>query len=235
MIDERLNYHRTFSANKKGQDFFVGDIHGHYDLLIKTLDEVGFDDKKGDRLFSVGDIINRGPDSDKCIQLLIKPWFFAVLGNHEDLLLSIINNPDPQTLETLRKIGGEWVSELLNTSHKKLKLLISIVYARMFLAFTIKTSHGNIGVIHANAPDNWKDIAQRQLSEKEENSCLWSAKRYYDKATIPVKNIDAVVSGHINCSDVKKHANHLWIDTLRSSEKLTILSAEQVFKAINND
>ena len=127
MIDVRLNYHRTFSVNKKGTDFFVGDIHGHYDLLIQTLKSIGFDNEKGDRLFSVGDIINRGPDSDKCIELLIQSWFFAVLGNHEDLLLSIINNPDPEIINTLRKIGGEWVGELLHADPTRLNLLISII------------------------------------------------------------------------------------------------------------
>ena len=182
----------------------------------------------------MGDIINRGPDSQKCIELLLKPWFFAVLGNHEELLLSIINNQDQNILDTLQKIGGGWVSDLLHSDIRKLNLLISIVYARMFLAFTVKTSQGNIGVIHANAPDNWKKVTQRLLSKDDQHDCVWSAKRYYSQAAVPVKNIDAIVSGHINCLNIKSYGNHVWIDTLRSSEKLTVLSAEQVFKAVNN-
>src|SRR3546814_10866998 len=80
------NVHRHLAANKVGSDFIVGDLHGCLDLLQVELDRVGFDRAK-DRLFSVGDLIDRGPDSMGCLRLLREPWFFAARGNHEDMLL----------------------------------------------------------------------------------------------------------------------------------------------------
>ena len=68
--------------NTKGEDYIVSDIHGMYYKLLNKLDSFGFDFSK-DRLFSVGDIIDRGPDSLKCVELLNEPWFFTVRGNHE--------------------------------------------------------------------------------------------------------------------------------------------------------
>jgi len=48
-----------YEKNTEGQDFFVGDIHGMYNLLMSQLNLLGFD-RNVDRLFSVGDIVDRG-------------------------------------------------------------------------------------------------------------------------------------------------------------------------------
>jgi len=48
--------------NKKGRDFVCGDIHGCFDQLEEKLSQVNFD-KSTDRLFCVGDLIDRGHDA----------------------------------------------------------------------------------------------------------------------------------------------------------------------------
>lgn len=53
---------KIFEINEVGKDFIVGDIHGCLDQLKFQLSVTGFDKSK-DRLFSVGDLIDRGPDS----------------------------------------------------------------------------------------------------------------------------------------------------------------------------
>ena len=69
-------------VNTKGNDYVVGDIHGHAKKLLKQLDGIGFD-ATVDRLICVGDLIDRGPESIEALALLNEPWFFSVLGNHE--------------------------------------------------------------------------------------------------------------------------------------------------------
>ena len=71
-------------ANHQGRDFFVGDVHGQLALLQAELEAVGFD-RKRDRLFSVGDLIDRGSESLACLSLALEPWCHAVCGNHEML------------------------------------------------------------------------------------------------------------------------------------------------------
>lgn len=80
---------QTVPVNVEGRDFVVGDLHGCFDELTKLMKYVRFDIKK-DRLFSTGDLIDRGPRSKECLALLGQPWFYPVLGNHEDLLLTKI-------------------------------------------------------------------------------------------------------------------------------------------------
>ncbi|WP_409409892.1 metallophosphoesterase (plasmid) [Acidithiobacillus ferriphilus] len=76
-------------TNINAHDFIVGDLHGCRAMLDTLLAHVGFDGSR-DRLFSVGDLVDRGPDSEGCLDLLHEPWFFPVLGNHDAMLMAMI-------------------------------------------------------------------------------------------------------------------------------------------------
>ncbi|MBP5144082.1 metallophosphoesterase, partial [Pseudomonas chlororaphis] len=74
-----MNKIQRFEINTAGRDFAVGDIHGHFTKLQAALDAVQFDPTV-DRLFSVGDLVDRGPESADVDTWLAKPWFHAVRG-----------------------------------------------------------------------------------------------------------------------------------------------------------
>jgi serine/threonine protein phosphatase 1 len=108
---------RALPSNQVGRDFVVGDLHGCFDLLDRLLDHVSFDPAY-DRLFSVGDLVDRGPDSLRSLEFLDAPWFYAVKGNHEDLLLEYfepylasgrMDYWDKIVTSDLWLNGGEWV------------------------------------------------------------------------------------------------------------------------------
>lgn len=102
---------KRFSKNNVGRDFVVGDIHGHFNLLEEKLTEIGFNPEV-DRMFSVGDLVDRGPESHRSIEFLAKPWFHAVLGNHEQLCLDIISGEDNIGLHPQN--GGGWILKVDN-------------------------------------------------------------------------------------------------------------------------
>lgn len=83
-------HRRKIPKNEVGRDFVCGDLHGAYDRLVAFMNHVGFDKTK-DRMFSVGDLVDRGPDNEACLSLLREPWFFAVQGNHEQLMWDYYN------------------------------------------------------------------------------------------------------------------------------------------------
>jgi hypothetical protein len=72
---------------------FIGDIHGHYDHLIKLLLKLGYKKYKDEYIHKeripvfLGDYINRGPDSLAVVDLIIKMQragnAYALMGNHE--------------------------------------------------------------------------------------------------------------------------------------------------------
>ncbi|MBR9869356.1 MAG: protein phosphatase [Oceanospirillales bacterium] len=217
--------HQTFEHNKHGIDYFVGDLHGHYSLLMRELDSVGFDDKK-DRLFATGDIIDRGPEPLECVGLLDQKWFNSVIGNHEQMLILGLDDSIARKLH-LRN-GGGWIERL---SSQELELIASKLKERMSLAMTIDTAQGKVGVIHAEAPSDWlalNDPVDRDLY-------LWPTEQYHvatSKRSKPVANIDITIHGHVNCSYVTEGRNQLWIDTLVQSGRLTVLSTAQAFNKL---
>jgi serine/threonine protein phosphatase 1 len=86
MNTQQLPSVRTLPANQRGRDFVVGDLHGCFDLLDRLLETVRFD-PGCDRLFSVGGLVDYGPDSLRSLEFLEAPWFYAVQGTHEHMLL----------------------------------------------------------------------------------------------------------------------------------------------------
>ncbi len=96
-----------FEQNNDGIDYCVGDCHGEFLRLSAMLKAISFDESK-DRLFSVGDLCDRGPNSDQVLNWLEQPWFHPVAGNHEQLLIDafsqffydqkIITENRPQTM-----------------------------------------------------------------------------------------------------------------------------------------
>ena len=70
---------------------FVGDVHGCLTELEGLLNLAGFLPKQ-DRLFFVGDLINRGPDSLGVLKLVHHLGASSVLGNHEQSFLSFLKN-----------------------------------------------------------------------------------------------------------------------------------------------
>lgn len=105
--------HQALPGNLLGRDFIVGDLHGSYALLVEQLHAVRFDPER-DRLFLPGDLIDRGAQSFECLMLLLQPWVFAVLGNHEWMLLTWLALRDSDYHHPLDYLpnGGEWIFSL---------------------------------------------------------------------------------------------------------------------------
>ena len=97
------------AANTAGRDFVVGDLHGCVDALRYLLREIVFD-SACDRLFSVGDLIDRGSQSEEALALLDKPWFFPVLGNHEEALCLVAEGIMRRSV--WQGLGGDWADTL---------------------------------------------------------------------------------------------------------------------------
>ena len=114
---EKMMKIKQYTANTVGRDFVVGDLHGCIDLFNTALDAINFDKSK-DRMFSVGDLADRGPNSPACMDLMFEPWFHAVRSNHGDLMSSFYNGEAIGVYNFIPN-GGGWFTELDPTTMAK--------------------------------------------------------------------------------------------------------------------
>ena len=75
--------------------FVVSDVHGFYDIMMKSLDEAGFDINNKNHIFvSLGDLLDRGEQPQQCLEFvnsLPKNRKILIKGNHESLIEECIN------------------------------------------------------------------------------------------------------------------------------------------------
>jgi len=110
----RLNIKKLPRA--KGRTLIIGDVHGCLEELETIVD--AFSPESKDRLISVGDLINGGPDSPGVLKFARKHNIYTVLGNHEMRLLkawfkedpSLLRNKDKRTYRQLKKADWEWMA-----------------------------------------------------------------------------------------------------------------------------
>lgn len=88
----RIPWVHHYPVNELGRDFVVGDLHGCVLVLLRALAELEFHPFR-DRLFAVGDLVNRGPYSLETLELTRRRWFRSVLGNHEAMLIEHLEDP----------------------------------------------------------------------------------------------------------------------------------------------
>lgn len=214
----------TLEANRLGRDFVIGDLHGQARLLDRALKLVNFS-RETDRVFALGDLVDRGPDSLKLLKrLAAEPWFCSVRGNHEAMLR------ESRTDEWVRYIwdrnGNEWSRALKAEAMNELASIVQ----RMPLAIELALPDGrHIGLVHAEVEldRGWNELPallERAAADEDADdandveSMLWGRRRVMSWARVmaapeadevdagiraatwnsllPVQGIDRVIAGH---------------------------------------
>ncbi|MBI6855729.1 metallophosphoesterase [Pseudomonas cichorii] len=210
---------QSFTANKIGRDFVVGDIHGHFKLLKFLLKKAEFN-KESDRIFSVGDLIDRGPDSIDVMGWLQEPWFHAVRGNHEQMLIDCITSNGDIPRHT--RNGGAWLYNLPLAIQQKLSRILK----KLPLIIEVELLDGRkIGIVHAETPlahtnDTWKNAKDAITGERGETcqrlaleKALYARDKIESQDKTLIRGIDQVYVGHSTVNSVTRLGNVTYIDT----------------------
>lgn len=197
---------KRFSSNSAGRDIAVGDIHGCFSALQTQLDRIGFDTKV-DRLFSVGDLVDRGPECEDVIKWLNFPWFHPVRGNHDDYVCRY----DTCDIGNWMQNGGSWFVGLPDLEQRNYQ----VMFQELPLAIEVETDRGLIGIVHADpCVSDWSLLPAFMGNRLGRNSLMWSRKRMENDDDSEVLGVRAVIVGHTPTqSGPIKLGNVLHIDT----------------------
>lgn len=201
---------KRFTRNVVGRDIAVGDIHGHFTRLQQALDAIGFDPEV-DRLFSVGDLIDRGPESGQVIQWLDR--LHAVQGNHEDFAIQHVAVGVDFSLYTAN--GGAWFLALPKAEQEE----IAVTLAELPIGIEVETSSGLVCLVHADCPLATWDAFRQELTgggmggEHIKAMALWSRARIESGDASGVPDVRAVVCGHTPLRSAGRLGNVFYIDT----------------------
>lgn len=196
--------HVRIEENTLGRDFVAGDLHGHIELLMEALSYEGFDKSK-DRLFSVGDLIDRGPESLRCLKLLDEPWFYAVRGNHEQMMIDwAMGESFPQWKSNF----GMWTQNLSDSE-------ISTWVARLMklpISMTLAGPDYAVGICHAEPSGfDWTEMINDKNCFQQ---MMWGRKVLRGEVDArPVTGVDITLHGHTPVPKIRRIGNRYFLDT----------------------
>ena len=135
--------------------YAIGDIQGCLEELTRLLDSINFD-STNDRLWFVGDLVNRGPASLQTLRFIrsLGDNALVTLGNHDLHLLSVANKVrKPHAKDTLDEIiNADDVDELLQWIRQRPLL--------------IHDPEPGFTILHAGLPPDWSLEQAQELARE---------------------------------------------------------------------
>lgn len=215
-----------------GKIFAISDIHGHYDEFVRIIKKIKF--QKGiDKLYILGDIVDRGPESIKLLSLIWNlqihyPETVKVLrGNHDQEFLKVItmmSKGETYTEEAWNMYAG-FTGDDLNTVdvfHKLFDVDAKTKLINWLSQLPYYIEDGPYIFVHAAINPTLtmdKQTEQTMLwgSENEKDPPFYSKKAFFKKV---------VIFGHtpsriMHMKDTGKYNSHIWYD-LKNYDKICI-------------
>lgn len=164
-------------------NYLIGDLQGCCDAFDRLLAEIGFSPSR-DRIYVLGDLVNRGPASLQTLRRLrqIDDAATCLLGNHDLHLLAVAHGiRKPHKSDTVAQIleapdAAAWIDWLRHRRMVVHELGWLMVHAGVPPQWTLATTlsvgaeieahlrgpnlHGFLQTMYGNAPTKWRDDLQ---------------------------------------------------------------------------
>ena len=211
--------------------FVVGDIAGDIHHLSAALDRVSFT-PSSDVLITLGDMIDRGPDSIGVLKLLRELNALTLLGNHEHLMIEATLGQDLLAKQLWHQNGGSWSKEVPNEQ------LEAICYwlLEQPLSMVIEYQRHRIGLSHTLPPQwDWESLPVDKTATV--SALLWDRELVKKRKCNANKNVDFSIHGHNSTPAPFWIANTYHIDTsfygrLTISELSRVIEKFQLLKGM---
>lgn len=156
--------------------YAIGDVQGCYDALQRLLQHIRFD-RTTDRLWFVGDLVNRGPDSLGVLRYIrqLQDRAIVVLGNHDLFLLAVAEN-----IVTVRP--EDTLQSVLDAPDRN-ELLVWLRQQRLFYR------EPPFAMVHAGLLPQWSIDEAEQLAHEVEAGLQGPSYRDLLRALYPSKHL----------------------------------------------
>jgi serine/threonine protein phosphatase 1 len=159
----------------------------------------------------VGDLVDRGPESEAALDWLARPWFYAVQGNHEDYAIRHVRTGRVD-VDNWRGYGGGWFLDLPPDRQE----IYAEAFAKLPIAIEVETSAGAVGLLHADCPVLFWPRLESALQDRyrrTSETCQWSRDRLRQMNRTGIQGVRAVVAGHTPVAAPLLLGNVYHIDT----------------------
>jgi len=222
------NY-RKIPLDRDRRHLVFGDIHGRHATFLALLERISHDPAT-DVVYSVGDLVDRGPDPVAVVEFFEQPHCHLVRGNHEQMVINQRewhevwmhpNNGGPATLASLERHGREL--DWLQAFCRALPIVLDVGE---------DDEPGAFRLVHAESPFRWSEadlqefLAEATPVEAGESRLLWGRGDVERAAfhpplpdgsrAVPVdpdRSTRPVFCGHTPLEAVLTAAGTSWIDT----------------------
>jgi hypothetical protein len=137
--------------------FFISDVHGEFNDMIKALDNAGFNPEQ-DTLVSLGDLMDRGPDSKKVIEYVLGCRNkILIWGNHDLAFYQVLNrirgfssaDETNGMLETMKSFDPDYDGNIWDSRDR---LSINPLLREYFHLCNVAVRWSNLIAVHAWVP-----------------------------------------------------------------------------------
>lgn len=224
-----MNIYKKILVPENKRLFFVGDLHGAYDLYEKGCKELGI--TQNDIVISLGDLIDRGKKNFKCVmEFTQKENRYAIKGNHEDLMIKGMVEGNRDYFGCWMLNGGDTTWDELGGENGSMAL----AYILQGLPVTLEVEHkGKIyACVHAGIPhfnrkeSSWQDVVNKALVDIDyQTELMWDRsvideEKYHTRNGVSpekyipnVDGVDFVFHGHTVIEKPIVINNRVYMDT----------------------
>jgi bis(5'-nucleosyl)-tetraphosphatase (symmetrical) len=156
--------------------YAIGDVQGCYKPLQRLIRHIRFDPIH-DRLWFVGDLVNRGPDSLEVLRYIkqLQDRAMIVLGNHDLFLLAVA--------ESIATVCPEDTLQAVLTAPDRDELLAWLRRQHLFYR------EGPFALVHAGLLPQWSIDEAQQLAQEAETGLRGPSYRTILNALYPSKHL----------------------------------------------
>jgi serine/threonine protein phosphatase 1 len=215
---------RTENKTVCKMTYCISDIHGCYDEFMELLRKIDF--SSDDTMYVLGDAIDRGPQSIRCLRYIMGASnIHMLMGNHEQMMLKALTHVKDDSLmrHWLDNGGTKTLPEFRKLSEDE-QIAIKDYISNLPYHTQVKIGEQNYVLVHAglnvaDASVTGEISTAKVLPKQNSHDQVWIRDKFYHEKALP-KSI--TVFGHTPIPNIERsNDGKIWRDK-RFKDKIGI-------------